>query len=203
MSRNIVIYTDGSQMLRLPKNLAKKSNVKDSFRKTISWAFVALHDDQLVECSGIKTDRKAIDKHEWFAMMEAYLYATSHGFSIENISIFTDCQDFSDFAFSSMPENRRFVSRDKWLSRIDRFVKTFYKHVNAKEFIKFLQTARIHKVKSHSFLVYNVRVDQLAKSTLIQFYDPTRRSLPNFEEWIKFYAGFKVAFASNIDKVLQ
>jgi ribonuclease HI len=194
MSHNIVLHVDGSQMGRIPDKL--KGKVKNN-RIAIGWAFIALHDDNMVECYGIKTGKHVQDKHEWFAMIEAFLYAKSHGYSNSEISVYTDCQDFSDCIFSIDPNNYRFVARDNWINRITKFLQDYYKHINTNEFIEFLQTARIHKVKGHSFLVYNTRVDRLAKLAVMQFFCPSKRgmSLPSFEDWIKKCAGFKVAFS--------
>lgn len=197
MTHNIVLYIDGSQMGKVPKRL--RGIVKNNNKRAIGWAFVALHDDNMIECYGIKTGKEVQDKHEWFAMVESYLYAKSHGYENSEISVYTDCQDFSDCIFSIDLNNYRFVARDKWFIRIEKFLNEYYRHINVNSFIEFLQTARIHKVKGHSFLVYNTRADRLARLAVMQFFCPSANvELPPFDYWIKKCAGFKVAFSSEV-----
>lgn len=185
MSRNIVIYTDGSGDL--------------VHREVIAWAFVALHDDAAVECTGIKTGAYVQDNHEWCAMVEAYLYAKAHGYLNSEIAVYTDCNDFPDCIFSIQDENRRFVSKDKWINRIKNFlINNGYDYVESDLFIEFLLTARIHKIKSHSFLVYNSRADYLAKNTLrmhIRQGTPSKIVIKDFPSWTK-KAGFFIPFSN-------
>lgn len=183
MSRNIVIHTDGSGDIR--------------HRNCIGWAFVALHNNEAVECAGIKTGDYVYDNHEWIAMVESYLYAKSHGYNNSEIAIYTDCNDFLDCIFSIQDENRRFVSKDRWLERIESFLAHNYAYVKLDMFIEFLLTARIHKIKGHSFLVYNSRADYLAKNTLrmnVQVEYAEKFTIRPFIAWTK-KAGFSIPFS--------
>jgi ribonuclease HI len=195
---NIILYTDGSQLGRLPSKL--KGKIKDH-KKAIGWSFIALHNDEMVECFGVKRGRSVQDKHEWFAMVEAFLYAQSHGYSNSEISVYTDCQDFSDCISSFNKANYRFVARDNWVNRVESFIKGYYPHINPNDFFKFLEDARIHKIKGHSFLVYNVRADRLAKFALKQHFGVScignAKSMFPFDEWVKKSAGFRVPFTVN------
>jgi ribonuclease HI len=198
MSHSIVFYTDGSQLGRMPEKL-KGIVAKDRNRELIGWAFVALHNDEMIECYGIKTGTGVEDKHEYFALVEAYLYSKSHSYLNSEISVYTDCQDFSDCIFSTRVENYRPTSRENWINKITEFLHTYYEFVEPDLFFEFLHNARIHKVKGHSFMVYNTRADRLAKFAIKQYLCPKeiahRYCLPNFEAWIQKSAGFKVPFA--------
>lgn len=204
MSHSIVLYTDGSQLGRMPNKL-KDRVAKGKNRRLIGWAFIALHNDEMIECYGIKTGLGVEDKHEYFAMVEAYLYAKSHGYLNSEISVYTDCQDFGDCIFSTRIENTRATSRENWINKLTQFLKSYYEFVEPDLFLEFLQNARIHKVKGHSFMVYNTRVDRLAKFAIKQYLCPkeigSKYCLPPFDAWIQKSAGFKVPFADYKEKV--
>lgn len=162
---NAVVYVDGS---------AKGKN-----SRVIGFGIVCLDNDTHTELSGVvSTDNTQLGHyHEEFAMVEAVMYLHRRGFQPENCSIYTDDQLAGNANFHLHPENYSGTG-DIIRARYQKLCEVLYTNEVYDIVMKFLTHARLTKVKGHSRIVYNLRVDYVAQCAT--------SNLPanNFNEWL-------------------
>jgi|SRR5476651_2146652 len=150
----MIIYVDGG---------AKEVPGTRSFN--ISWGLVVHHNDQTEERYGgyKQVDRYFCAHHELVAFASAVLHAKKTGVAYEDISFY--CDDFHVCNAGS------WFHKDNWVATSDvdtlkkRLLETcvqFFTPELYDDLLDCLIKARFTKVKGHSDVIYNLRVDYLS-----------------------------------------
>lgn len=189
----VCIYIDGSELLYTENNVTMRSTgwalkaFCEKFDEEISGA-VSLPKKQSISLSG---------SHEIYAFIQAVLFAINKGIDFENIVLFSDDEKIGYAKTILHKENNMKHALTESLRKI---CTHFFKKDLYDSCISFLEKAFIHKVKSHSMLVYNERVDYLAKCAAKQKAGITGFEVLAEEDWL--YRGF-VVYSRNSERGLK
>lgn len=176
-SSRIQIYMDGSAKTR--PGPGKKCD--------LSWGIVALFKDEHVELKGARLDlpRRFCGSHEDLALIEAVRFARSHGYSFESMSFVTDDSAACQAGGYLHPDNFRPHQAQELRARYKEMCDAFYDEATFEEVIECLSASRFTKVKGHAGVIYNMRVDYLARVAR----DPSQAPI-EYDDWLN--EGFAV-----------
>lgn len=176
MSRQLVIYVDGAHQ------------VKNKQHHVLAWGLVALHDDEHHELHGqvLAPWPSPIGScHEQIAFVQAVLYADQHGFAPEDVSIFCDDDIFGYAPFFLHPGNYKASRADQVMTRLHQVARHAFTREVKDLVLEAFQKSRITKLKGHSEIVYQERVDYLAKHALRTALNPeVDRELLSMDDWL-------------------
>jgi ribonuclease HI len=186
----VIIYVDGG---------AKKVSGTRTF--DLSWGIVVHHNEQTVEhYGGYKgVDNKYGAHHEFVAFAAAVLHAKHAGVAFEDISFY--CDDFHVCNAGSWFHLDNWVATSdvEWLkTRLLETCVNFFTPDLYDDLLDCLIKARFTKVKGHSDVIYNLRVDYLANYARGLLRDTPIQWL-NFEAWLaKGFLAYKTPRESYI-----
>lgn len=177
MTRQLVIYVDGAHQ------------VQDKQHHVLAWGLVALHDDEHHEMRGsvLSPWPSPIGScHEQIAFVQAVLYAKAHGFDLKNVSIFCDDDIFGYAPFFLHPGNYKPSRADQVMTRLHQVARHAYTPAVKALVLEAFEKCRITKLKGHSEIVYQERVDYLAKHALRSVLNPeVYRECLEMDEWLR------------------
>lgn len=176
---SILIYLDGSSVQLSPKGGKQVS---------VGWGLVALANDTQVEQFGAhQLPISFSGYHEQIALVEAVRYAHQQGFTPEEVSFYTDDEILRNAQEGLHPGNCRASWTNQLRDRICKLVGHAYEVEMWPLVETYLRGARVNKLKSHRNLVYNHRVDYLAKNAAYSLKE-SPRAVTNYDDWLA--AGF-------------
>ena len=172
-----IIYLDGSAV-----QLNTKRHV------SLGWGLVVLANDKQVEQHGAYRVPKALSAyHEQVALVEAVLYAHREGLAPEEVVFYTDDAIARNAQEGLHPGNCRAAWTSQLQGRIEQLARELYDADTWRLVKAYLQQTRLNKLKSHRNLVYNHRVDYLARNAAYSL-KGTPREVINYDDWLA--AGF-------------
>ncbi len=176
---SVIIYLDGSSV---PLNTGQNR------RAGLGWGIVVLANDSHVELYGAHSvDQQLTSFHEQVALVEAVRYAHQQGFAPEDVAFYTDDEITRNAQEGLHPGNCRAAWTQQLKGRIQQLACRLYDK-DAWELVQtYLRGARVVKLKSHRNLVYNNRVDYLAKTAAYSLKASPREVVP-YDDWLT--AGF-------------
>lgn len=176
---SVIIYLDGSSV---------PLNANQNRRASLGWGLVVLANDSQVELHGAHSaDQQLTGFHEQVALIEAVRYAHQQGFAPEDIAFYTDDEITCNAQEGMHPGNCRAAWTHQLKGRIQQLARRLYDE-DVWELVRaYLQGARVVKLKSHRNLVYNHRVDYLAKNAAYSLKASPREVVP-YDDWLT--AGF-------------
>ena len=177
MKRNLVLYADGSRVLA--------SNRK---RQAVGWAFVACHDGHYEERHGAIAEGKhgVLGGYcEQIAATHALLYAKEQGFAFEDVTLMTDDATVGYAPTALAPENFRVIEATRIHERLGVVAQKCFTPDVIEVVMQGLLCSRVHKVKGHSFLVYQERVDYLARTAAWAACHETEAAPLSYDDWME------------------
>jgi ribonuclease HI len=170
------------------------SQVRESggVSQATGWAFVACHDGEYHERSGAILEGrrgKLVGYHEQLAVVHGLLYAHSQGIAFEDVTLYSDDIDCGYAPTFLFPGNFRVTHADRVRERLSWVVKHCFEPHVTNLVLDAYSKAIVHKVKGHSFSVYQERADYLAKTAAWAACKGTVTEPVPYDDWLS--RGFK------------
>jgi ribonuclease HI len=172
----MIVYMDGSSLYHQSKR-----------SPTLGWGLVALNGDDHIEASGAKTDlaRRHTNSHELLAFAETVRFLKRARFDFSDIDFYTDDEMIAYSGFTLHPGN--YVSAkvvERFHEQLRFIVAEFYDESMYDDMLEALTKATFHKVKGHDGIIYNMRVDYLAKHAAYRA-SGQNKTHHEFDEWLE------------------
>ncbi len=154
-------------------------------RWALGWALVVSHGEFEAEVEGAtQVPQELNGYHEMVAFVEAALYASARGVEPENLVVYTDDENIGYANGYLHPDNYAGARSFALNERLDKLCSKLYCEATRDLVLRYLRGARIHKLKGHSFLVYQERADYLARQCAWRLMEGTPLPSLSFMDWL-------------------
>lgn len=156
----MIIYFDGSRFNEHQPDTPYK-------KRTLCMAYgIVLHqgsDDPIENMGKYIMPVRYDGLHEYIAFLEAFKLLKEHSIDYQKVSFFTDSEEIAYAQLFLHSDNYRTSMQEQTINAFDKAIKLLGMEDMVDEVFDCLNNCRFTKLKSHSGIIDNMRVDYLAR----------------------------------------